>query len=88
MNCWINFKDFEAAEKLAKLLIRESGWIPEIKTGESKVQKKSLKKKSDKQYYAEAIQYGYLLIFHQWPKDAADAKVDYESEKKEKGPDT
>ena len=40
VNCWINFKDHEAAEKLAKLLIREQGWIPEIKTEESRIQKK------------------------------------------------
>jgi hypothetical protein len=32
VNCWINFKDFEAAEKLARLLIKAEGWIPEIKT--------------------------------------------------------
>jgi hypothetical protein len=25
VNCWINFKDYDAAEKLAKLLIREQG---------------------------------------------------------------
>jgi hypothetical protein len=29
VSCFISFKDFEAAEKLAKLLIREQGWIPE-----------------------------------------------------------
>ncbi len=84
VNCWINFKDFEAAEKLSKLLIREQGWIPEIKTRESKVNRKSLKTKKEKQYYAEAIKYGYSLVFHLWPKDAADANRDYESEEEAK----
>lgn len=83
VNCWINFKDFEAAEKLAKLLIREQGWIPEIKTRESRVRRNSLKKKKEKQYYAEAIKYGYSLVFHLWPKDAPDASRDYEAEEKE-----
>ena len=81
VNCWIHFKDSNAAEKLAKLLIREEGWIPELKTDESKIEKKSLKKIKDKQYYAEAIKYGYTLVFHMWPKDASNASVDYEGEK-------
>lgn len=85
VNCWINFKDFQAAEKLAKLLIREQGWIPEIKTRESRIQKRLLKKKKEKQYYAEAIKYGYSLVFHLWPKDAPDANRDYESEEEGKG---
>jgi hypothetical protein len=85
VNCWINFKDFEAAEKLAKLLIREQGWIPEIKIRESRIQRRSLKKKKEKQYYTEAIKFGYSLVFHLWPKDAPDAKTDYESEDREKG---
>lgn len=83
VNCWINFKDFEAAEKLAKLLIREQGWIPEKKTNESIIQKKSLKHKKEKQYYAEAIKYGYSLVFHTWPKDAPDKDQDYEAVSKE-----
>ena|SRR3712207_1313135 len=79
VNCWIQFKDFEAAEKLAKLLIREQGWIPEQRTDASIIQKKGLKTKKDKQFYSEAIQYGYTLVFHMWPKDAEDADVDYEA---------
>lgn len=78
INCYISFKDAEAAEKLAKILIRERGWIPgKLKDG-WKIQKRKLKTKRDKQYYAEAIKYGYTLVFHLWPKDAADANVDYE----------
>jgi len=65
---------------IAKLLIKEQGWIPEAKTDESRVQKKLLKKKKEKQYYAEAIKYGYTLVFHMWPRDARDADEDYEAE--------
>lgn len=78
VSCFISFKDFEAAAKLAKLLIREQGWIPE-KTFEAwKLRKAELRTKKDKQYYAEAIKYGYCLVFNHWPKDAPDADVDYE----------
>jgi hypothetical protein len=82
VNCWIHFKDYDAAEKLAKLLIKEQGWIPEVKVDESIMQKKFLKKRKEKQYYAEAIKYGYTLVFHMWPKDAPDADVVYEKERR------
>jgi hypothetical protein len=82
VNCWINFKDYDGAEKLAKLLIKEQGGIPEVKTDESIVQKKFLEKNEDKQYYAEAIKYGYTLVFHMWPENAPDAGEDYEAKRK------
>ncbi len=84
VNCWINFKDYEAAEKLARILIGEQGWIPENKTSESRVKRKSLTRKKQKQYYSEAIKYGYSLVFHMWVKDAFDANEDYEMEEKKK----
>ena len=76
VNCYIQFKDYEAAEKLAKLLIKEDGWIPEEMTDAWRVQKNKLKTKKHKQYYSEAIKYGYCLVFHLWPKDAEDADLD------------
>ncbi len=78
VSCYISFKDFSAAEKLAKLLIREEGWIPEKRTEAWKVQKKQLKTKKQKQHYSEAIRYGYSLVFNMWRKGAKDAAVDYE----------
>jgi hypothetical protein len=84
INCWIQFKDYEAAEQLAKLLIRKQGWIPEKKTAASIVQKRSCKKRTDQQYYSEAIKYGYTLVFNTWPKDAADARHDYEAEESDR----
>ena len=82
VNCWIQFKDFEAAEKLAKLLIRERGWVPEKRTDASIIQRKGLKTKKDKQFYAEAIKYGYTLVFNMWSKGTEDAGVDYEAKEK------
>jgi len=78
-NCYISFKDYDAAHKLAKVLIREQGLIPEKDTEAWKLQKQKLKTKKDKQYYAEALKFGYCLVFHVWPKDAEDADVDYEA---------
>lgn len=79
INCYIHFKCFQAAEKLAKLLIRERGFIPEKRTDAWVLQKKHLKTKTDKQYYSEAIKYGYILVFHLWPKDAEDADTGNEA---------
>jgi hypothetical protein len=82
VNCYIQFKDYDAAEKLAKLLIRAQGWIPEKRTEAWELRKSKLKTKKEKQYYAEALKYGYSLVFHMWPKDAEDADVDYEAKRK------
>jgi hypothetical protein len=84
VNCYIQFKDYEAAEKLAKLLIKEEGWIPEKMTDAWRVQKNKLKTKKHRQYYSEAIKYGYSLVFHMWPKDADDADLDDASKRSKK----
>jgi hypothetical protein len=76
INCYISFRDFEAAKKFAKLLIRDEGWIPEKVIDAWKIQKREMRTKRDRQYYAEAIKYGYSLVFHLWPKDAPDAEVE------------
>jgi hypothetical protein len=43
------------------------------------MQKKHVKNKKDMQYFAEALKYGYSLVFNTWPKDAPDANTDYEA---------
>ena len=75
INCYVHFKDFAAAEKLAKLLIRERGWIPEERTDAWELRKSKLKTKTDKQLYAEALKYGYTLAFYLWSTDAEDAEA-------------
>lgn len=67
VNCYISFKDFSAAEKLAKLLIKEQGWIPLKRTEAWNLQKRKLKTKKEREYYSEALKYGYCLVFHTWP---------------------
>jgi hypothetical protein len=81
VNCWINFKNYASSEKLAKILIKEEGFIPEKKTDAYIMQRKHLKTKKLKQYYAEAIKYGYTLVLYLWPKNAPDANENYEVKK-------
>src|ERR1051326_8694524 len=68
VGCYIQFKDFWVAERLARMLIRERGWVPEERTDAFKLQKSRLKTKRDKELYAEALRYGYTLAFYTWPK--------------------
>jgi len=42
VSCYIAFKDFVGAEKLAKLLIREEGWIPEKRFEAWKIEKETM----------------------------------------------
>jgi hypothetical protein len=76
IGCYIQFKDFRVAEKLARLLIRERGWIPEEQADAVELQKNKLKTKREKELYAEALKYGYTLAFYMWPKDAEGVEVD------------
>jgi hypothetical protein len=84
VSCYINFKDYEASEALARLLIKEQGWILKAKTDECVMLKRYCKTKKHLQYYSEAIKYGYTLVFDVYPKDAEDADVDYEAEKRKR----
>src|SRR5687767_13981399 len=70
VSCFISFKDSRAAKKLAKMLVREQGWIPESVMEPTKVQTHLMKSKRDKQYYSTAIKEGYCLVYATWPKDA------------------
>ena len=82
VNCYIQFKDYEAAEKLAKLLIRERGWIPKEVTEAWLLRRSRLKTKKQKQFYAEALKYGYSLVFHMWLKDEPPSDVNSEVKRK------
>ena len=86
VNCYIAFKDFDAAEQLAKHLIRERGWVPGRRTDAWRLQKRKLRTKKELQYYAEAMKYGYSLVFHMWPKDAPDASSEVQRKTKTRFP--
>jgi hypothetical protein len=77
VSCYVSFKNFDIAEKIAKWALRDHGWIPEVRTEAWKLQKSKLKTKKDKQYYAEALRDGYCLVFNCWLADAHDANIEY-----------
>lgn len=58
VNCWINFKNYALSEKLARILVKQEGFIPERKTDAWIMREKHLKTKKQEQYYAGAIKYG------------------------------
>ena len=82
INCYIHFKDFEIAEKIAKLLIRDRGWIPEKRIEAWELQKGKLKTKTDKQLYAEALKYGYTLAFYLWETEGEDAEASRDAKRR------
>ncbi len=84
VNCYISFKDFTAAEHLARWLIRREGWIPETRTDARIVARKHFKTKKQKQYYSDVLKYGYSLVFSMWSADAPDNDADYEAKHKRK----
>ena len=84
VNCYISFKDFAAAEQLARWLIRREGWIPEQRTDARILARKHFKTKKEKQYYSDVLKYGYSLVFSMWSADAPDNDPDYEAKRKRK----
>ncbi|HQR06527.1 MAG TPA: hypothetical protein PLN21_06880 [Gemmatales bacterium] len=78
VTCWINYKDYQGALVLSYHYCDEEGWVAETLMEVKSVNRKELKKKANKQYYAEAVKYGYSLVFYTWSKNAPDADVEYE----------
>jgi len=84
VNCYISFKDFTAAEYLARWAIRREGWIPETRTDARIVTKKHFRTKKEKAYYSDILKYGYSLVFSMWSADAPDNDADCETRRKRK----
>jgi len=82
--CYISFKDFTAAEQLARWAIRREGWIPETRTDARIVTRKHFKTKKQKQYYSDILKYGYSLVFSMWSADASDNDGNYEGKRKQR----
>lgn len=80
VNVWVNFPEEGAAEVVARFYIKNAGWVPELTTETSWVVEKDYEEDDDyREYYLEAMRDGSCLVFHQWPKDAEDSDVDYET---------
>jgi hypothetical protein len=77
INCWVNFKQYDGAEVLARYYIEQTGWIPGEITESFIV---SGDRYSDDPetlaFYREAEEDGICLSFYIWPRDAPDATDD------------
>src|ERR1041385_2493842 len=82
--CYISFKDFTAAEHLARWAIRREGWIPEKRTDARIVTRKHFKTKKQKQYYSDILKYGYSLVFSMWSADAPDNDANHDGKRKQR----
>ena len=79
VNAWIRSDHDQEAEASAKALITKSGWSPGRTTSVLQVQSPNEVAEEDRDFLAEAESLGYCLVFHQWPNDAADSNVEFES---------
>lgn len=75
VDCWIDFKDSRAGQRLAEILIEEADW--EVLSKRPKFWKfKTLRdvRRKDRPYYREAKQFGSSLVFNMWPIKEPKAK--------------
>ncbi|WP_299873591.1 hypothetical protein [uncultured Cocleimonas sp.] len=76
VNAYINFKDEEGAEVIARYYIEDAGWYAEETDEVSWVFKGDLKKSEERyQYFKEAKASGSCLVFNTWPIDAEDVET-------------
>lgn len=69
INVWIDFKEQEAAEAIAKFYIEDSDWVTE-ETGEvSWVTEEEIDSDDDYLCFMEAKECGSCLVFHSWPEN-------------------
>ena len=70
VNAYIDFKEEEGAEVLARYFIEDSGWYAEETDEVSFLSKSDLEKDSEEyEFFQEAQENGSCLVFHSWPKD-------------------
>ena len=66
VNCWINFKDYEASCELAKWYIKTNSWKVKRFFEASELKKKECEPE-DIKYYKEAKKYSYCIVYHTYP---------------------
>ena len=70
--CWIDFKDFEGAELLARHYIVQAGWIPdELDPDQTRSPARSdyVDDELGRRYFDEAMETGVCLSFHLYPAE-------------------
>ncbi|WP_416666697.1 hypothetical protein [Egbenema bharatensis] len=86
-NCWIDFKQRDGAEVLARYYIEESGWISEAIEEEDWVEEKDYADNPEVlEYFQEAREDGMCIVFHVYPigdeveDEAGDNEEEWEEE--------
>ncbi len=76
VNAYIDFKEEEGAEVIARYYIEDAGWYAEETDEVSWLTEKDIKKnEEDYQYFKEAKECGSSLVFNTWSIDAEDAET-------------
>ena len=68
VNCWIDFKDSRAGQRLAEMLIEDADWTV-LSKRPGRWEYKTLRDvlPEERQYYREAKESGSSLVFNMWP---------------------
>jgi hypothetical protein len=81
VNCWINFAIEDGAIELSKFYIKQNGWNPSAIIDENVwLDEEDCETAEQKQYFAEAAEYGATLVWHYYYLEADKADEDFEME--------
>tara|TARA_B100000315_G_C14064294_1_gene357620 strand:+ start:146 stop:436 length:291 start_codon:yes stop_codon:yes gene_type:complete len=67
--CWISYTEEWGAERLARMYIEASGWIPGETTETSSLERSDCIKQEEQECFVEAESVGYCLVFHTWASE-------------------
>jgi hypothetical protein len=80
-NCWIDFKQKDGAELLARYYMEEAGWIPEAIEEEDWVEAEDYADDPEVlAYYQEAQEDGMCIVFHVYPIGEEEGEGDEDEE--------
>ncbi|MDQ3635928.1 MAG: hypothetical protein M3405_15700 [Acidobacteriota bacterium] len=81
VNCWIDFALEDGAVELAKFYIKQNDWIPLRLEGDNVwYNEEDCETTEDRQYFAEAKDYGATLVWYTYPLEATEDDEDFELE--------
>ena len=69
VSCWIDFRERDGAELLARHYIEETGWTPGEVEEERWVEEATYAGTPELRYFREAAQDGASFVFHRYPPE-------------------
>jgi len=80
VNCWINFREKEGAEHLAKFYLAEVGWDYEETQEANWVEKQDYDDDPEgMRHFSEAETDSVCFVAHQWPVNGGEAVEDHDA---------